>query len=177
MSRHKGSSLDEFTKDYVVIDIETTGFNPKKDKILEVAGIKVRDNEIIDTFQSFINAGVRVPSHITKLTGIKQNMVDTAPDACLVIRDFIEFINNDVIVGHNVNFDINFIYDACLELNHTFNNDFIDTMKMSRRLMKEMDNHKLTTLKDHFQIKNISHRALADCETTKCIYDKLKNNQ
>ncbi|MBO5141627.1 MAG: 3'-5' exonuclease [Clostridia bacterium] len=173
----KGKSLDNLVNDYVLVDIETTGLSPQKDDIIEIGAIKVKDNKIVDTYSSLINIGRKVPSYITNLTGITTDMLESdGKNVCDVLQEFVNFTGDNIIVGHNVNFDINFIYDKCEKyLDKPLSNDFIDTMKIAKRLV-DTPNYKLGTLADHFNVDyNGAHRGLKDVEITYEVYNNLKN--
>ena len=104
-------------------------------------------------------------------------MLGPAPELADALADFCDFIRtDDVIVGHNVNFDINFLYDRLeSELGYAFSNDFVDTMRMSRKLFPDMKNHKLSTLISEFKISdNVEHRALSDCTNTAECYNYMR---
>lgn len=168
----KGKSLTAILPDYTVLDIETTGLDPSFDEIIEVSAIRVRGNSVCDTFSSLVKPASPVDDFIVELTGITNEMLDTAPTISDVFPRFIQFVGDDVIVGHNVNFDINFLYDTSSILSLApFKNDFIDTMRLSRKLFPEAKNHKLGTLAQLFNIPQpVSHRSAADCDTTNSIY-------
>ena len=172
---HKGKSLIAFPNDYTVIDLETTGLDPRWCDIIELAAIKIRDDEPIDTFSSLINVGYDIDEFITELTGITNDMLKDAPRISSILPNFLEFIGNDIVVGHNVNFDINFIYDNAEKLSdYYFDNDYVDTMRLARRLLPELNHHRLFDLKEHFSIDvEESHRALADCISTLSIFKSL----
>lgn len=169
---HKGKSLVLFPEDYTVVDIETTGFDPMFDEIIEVAGIKYRGRNEVGRFQSLVKPDDGIPDYITALTGISNEMVADAPGIEDVLPRFLEFIGEDIVVGHNVHFDVNFIYDYAegFELK-PFSNDLVDTLRLSRRLYPELQSHKLSALAAHFGVEpDGEHRALADCVTTqKCL--------
>lgn len=172
----KGKSLLSFPDDYVVIDLETTGLDPKFDDIIEIAGIKFSNEKEVDRFQSLVNPEISVDPFITELTGISNKMLETAPTLSAVLPDFLSFIGQSVVVGHNVNFDVNFIYDNAQNLSlSAFSNDFVDTMRLSRRLYKDMENHKLSTLVAYLGIaESTEHRALSDCIDTHQCFLKMK---
>ena len=180
--RQKGNSLLGNYDEYVIIDIETTGLDPQKDKIIELAGIKIKDNQVIKEYSSLINPEIEISSFITELTGIDNCMINKAPTIENELKKFIDFVGNDLVVGHNVNFDINFIYDNSLKYyNNIFENNYLDTLRMSRKLLS-LENHKLKTLAETFNIDyKKAHRALRDCYITFDVYNKLKelnvNNQ
>lgn len=173
----KGKSLFAFPSNYTVIDLETTGYSPIYDEIIELCAIRVRDNEIKESFSSLINRDgqVFVDSFVTELTGISQDMIDNAPDIKDILPQFIDFIGSDLIIGHNVNFDINFLYDATLSVTgKPFINDFVDTMRISRRLHPEQRHHRLRDLAERYFVDYCgAHRSERDCEITKLCYDSL----
>jgi len=174
---YKGKSLDYLVDDYVLVDIETTGLSPQKDDIIEIGAMKVKNNQVVDTYTALLKIDRKVPSYITKLTGITTEMLETdGKDATDVLKEFRAFAGEDIIVGHNVNFDINFIYDKCEKyLDNPLPNDFIDTMKIAKRLV-DTPNYKLGTLAEYFCVDyNGAHRGLKDVEITYEVYNKLKN--
>ena len=172
----KGNSLIDNIDNYTVIDIETTGLDPKVNKIIELAALKVRNNQVVDKFNSLINPQVEINSFITELTGISQDMVKDAPILDEIIQEYLDFIGEDIIVGHNVNFDINFIYDNSITLlKKAVENNYIDTLRISR-LNTNVENHKLQTMAKYYNIDYTNaHRALKDCYITKELYSCLKN--
>lgn len=134
----KGNSLIEFTDTYVVLDFETTGLDPLYDRIIEVGALRVENGRIVNQFNTLVNPGFEISAFITDLTGITNEMLSTAPMLVDVLPSLIDFIGSTVILGHNVNFDINFLYTACEQLlKQPFTNDFIDTMRLSRRIFKQ----------------------------------------
>lgn len=169
---HKGKSLLLFPEDYTVVDIETTGFDPMFDEIIEVAGIKYRGRNEVGRFQSLVKPDDGIPDYITALTGITNEMAADAPGIEDVLPRFLEFIGEDIVVGHNVHFDVNFLYDYAEDFDlKPFSNDLVDTLRLSRRLYPELQSHKLSALAAHFGVEpDGEHRALADCVTTqKCL--------
>src|SRR5262249_21157693 len=100
-------SLDEV--DFVVLDTETTGLRPGPDRVIEVAAVRVRNGEIVDSFQSLINPGRPLPPFIVRFTGISQDMLQDAPMAREVMPDLLQFIDGAILVGHNLGFDLNFL--------------------------------------------------------------------
>ncbi len=172
----KGNSLLELCTDYVLIDIETTGFSPQYDDIIEIGAIKVKNNEIIDEFQFLINIGHKLNNFISNLTGITDEMLLNGKDIDVVLKKFKDFIGDNILVGHNVNFDINFLYDkSALYINEYLKNDFIDTMRIAKKLLPNLPNYKLSTLSNHFGIDySNAHRGLEDVKITYEVYNKLK---
>ncbi len=175
---YKGKSLIKEISDYMVVDIETTGLSPRRDSIIEIAALKVRNNEITDTFTSLINPGFDIPTYITKLTGITNEMLKDAPKIDSVLPGFIDFLSDDVIVGHNVSFDVNFLYDESVNLlSKPLKNDFIDTMRIARKLFPDAPHHRLQDISAMLFVNYTgAHRAEQDCYITYQCYLKLIDN-
>ncbi len=169
---HKGNSLLEVITDYVCLDIETTGLDPKCDSIIEVGAVRYRNGVESERFSSLINPGFPIDEFITSLTGITNEMLKTAPSLGDVMPAIAAFISDDIIIGHNVNFDYNFLYDAYLSfLKKPLCNNFIDTMRISRRIYRDLDNHRLSTLARHLKVSSDpTHRALDDALVTSRCY-------
>lgn len=174
LREHKGTSLLIFPDNYVIVDIETTGFNPKIDEIIEIGAVKVGDNKITSIFQSLVRPRNSINNYISKLTGITNEMVVEANPIEVVLESFISFIGDAVLVGHNVNFDVNFLYDHCeAHLHHYLKNDFIDLKELFRVKKHSGDTFKPTCEKCAIQNTN-AHRALSDCLATNNLYQSLK---
>lgn len=177
---HKGNSIIAFPDSYCVIDIETTGLSPSWDSIIEISALKVSSNSVIDTFSSlvqpFSTTDHYVNEYITQLTGITNEMLSSAPKEKEVIPKFKNFIGSSVLIGHNVHFDINFLYDSFENhLNIPLENDFIDTMRIARKLHPELPHHRLADIAELYDIDYSSaHRALKDCEITNNCYIQMK---
>ncbi len=172
----KGKSLLKFPKNYTVIDIETTDFDYYYGNIIEISAHKYNDNILKNKFTSLVFVDEPLDDRIIKLTGITDALLIDAPKITEVLRDFIEFVSDDIIVAHNANFDINFIYDALIDIGlEPLKNDFVDTLRISRRLVKDSVNHKLSTLSEYFAISSPSHRSDADCITTNDLLMKLES--
>ena len=172
----KGKSLIESPSSFVVFDIETTGLDSLENEIIEIGAIKVEDGKIKDTFNHLIKPSHPINSFITDLTGITNEMVENKESIEEVLDKFIKFIGNDILVGHNVNFDINFIYDHAEKYNnHILDNDFVDTLRLARQLIPELPHHRLSDLADYYNIdKTGHHRALKDVEMTLEVYNHLQ---
>ena len=165
-------SYDDFSN-YTIIDLETTGLSPTYDSIIEVGGLKIRNNEIVDTFHTFVNPSIEIPFFITELTGITNEDVANAPNQEDSISALLQFIGADVIIGHNVRFDINFLNSTHESLN-TKTEIYSDTMYLSRKALSDLGRHRLIDLVNYYNIETGRlHNALEDCKTTKIIYDKL----
>lgn len=165
------NSIIEFPSDYVVIDLETTGFSPTFDSIIEIAAIRYRNDNPVDKFSSLINPGINIPINIQNLTGIKDEDVSDCPIINDVISEYVDFIGNDIIIGHNVGFDINFINK---NFKKGLDNNYINTVRISHKLNPTLESHSLSSLKDLYKIEALSHRALGDCESTALVFQKMK---
>lgn len=174
--RKKGIHLDTLPNDYTVIDIETTGLSSARNEIIELSALKIRNNKVSKKFTTLVKPQGKISYFISKLTGITNQMVASAQPIDSILDKYIEFIGNDIIIGHNVNFDINFIYDNYLKyFNKEFSNDYIDTCTMSRKICN-LKHHKLNIVADYYNIDSSHHhRAEQDCYMTYKIYDAMKN--
>ena len=173
---HKGKSLLQFPNNFTLIDLETTGLDPRRDDIIEISALKVRDGKVIDKFDTLINPGYEISDFITELTGITNEMLIGAPTIEPILLLIQEFIGNDIIMGHNVNFDINFLYDNLVfYLDNCLKNDFVDTLRLSRKVFPELEHHRLCDISSVLSVDvEISHRALSDCYTTLSCYQRLR---
>ena len=172
----KGNNIVEQLKDYTVVDIETTGMSPSYNKILEISAIKVRGGKEVDTFSKLINPHENIPYFISNLTGITTKMaLNEGEELEDVLTGFRDFLQDDIILGHNVNFDVNFLYDNfCEVFDEPLTNDFVDTLKISRKLLPNLDHHRLDDLTDYYGIKaRNKHRALNDCDLTNKVYKNM----
>ena len=171
----KGRSLVCLPNDYTVIDLETTGLSPRCDEIIELAAIRVRNGEIQDSYQQLVKPKVRISDIISSITNITNEMVADAPNIEDVLAGYLEFIGSDVVVGHNVCFDVNFIFDNCVSIfGNTFTNDYINTVRIAKRLL-DLPHYRLSDLCAYFGIsRDNAHRALADCRMTHELVGRLK---
>lgn len=175
MRNFKGKSILDDIKDYTVIDIETTGLSSSSSKIIEISAIKVRNKENIDTFTTLINPHRPLNSFIKNLTGITDDMLENSSvEIEEALIKFKEFLKDDIIVGHNVNFDINFLYDNYEKyLNDYLSNDYLDTLRLARKVL-DLHHNTLDDLAKFYNIKERSlHRALNDCDMTNQVYLEL----
>lgn len=190
--RNKGNSLLKFVDEYVALDLETTGLDPSYDEIIEIGAVRVKDNRVVDSFSSLVmptpyeyldeDTGEYVTSYvsdfISELTGITDDMLSTAPSIDVVLPTLLNFVGDSIVIGHNVNFDINFICDTRTKLyGSSFMNDFIDTMRLSRRLFPEERHHRLKDVIKRFHLANkVEHRALGDAIQAHKCYEHLKSH-
>lgn len=175
----KGNNISKLVSNYVLVDIETTGFSPQNDDIIEIGAIKVKENEVIDEYQSLVKTNRSLNSRICDLTGITNDMLKDGKEAKQAIHEFLEFVGDDILVAHNANFDINFLYDKSnLYTNRYLKNDFIDTMKLAKKILPNLPNYKLGTLAEYYNIDySNAHRGLEDVKITYEVYNKLKEEE
>ena len=169
---------NELFDDYVVFDIETSGLNPNKDKIIEIGAIKYIDNKKVDEFSYLIDPQINLEPIITKVTGLTDDDLKGKKKIEEVLPLFLTFIKDYPIIGHNVRFDYDFIEANIkkLSLNH-LKNKIIDTLVLSRITIYDSENHKLETLKNYLKLDFNSHRALDDCFTCNALYQYCKNKK
>lgn len=166
-----GQSLDHTC---VVFDIETTGFSPIKNKIIEIGAVKVENGKITDKFSTFVNPEVPIPFEIEKLTSISDNMVLNAPTIEQVLPKFLEFCGDAVMVAHNASFDMSFMKHNALLLGMTFEPAILDTVSMARFLLPNLHRFKLDTVAKELKISlENHHRAVDDAGATAEIFVKF----
>ncbi len=174
----KGKSLLVSIDNFVALDVETTGLSPQTDKIIEIGLVRVRQGKVREQYSSLIQPGRLISSRIASLTGITNKMLIDAPSMEEILPKALAFIGDDIIVGHNVNFDIGFMRAACQTVMQcAFTNDFVDTMRLGRAYFRDLPNHRLSTLVSAFCIEQVeAHRALADAlATARCYLHMCKH--
>ena len=167
----RGQSLDET---YVVFDIETTGFSPVNNKIIEIGAVKVTNGEIVDRFSTFVNPEVPIPFEIEKLTNINDSMVMEADTIETVLPQFMEFIDGTILVAHNANFDVSFIRENCKRQDIDFDYTYVDTVAIARTLLTGQAKYTLDAVAKTLGISlDNHHRAVDDAECTAEIFVKF----
>lgn len=173
----KGKSIIAFPSSYCVVDIETTGLCYNRDNIIEIGAIRYSNGIETDCFQTLVQPpitcdGTYVNDFITGLTGITNTMLADAPKASDAINNFSKFLGNDVIVGYNVGFDVNFLFDCYKEhLGKSMSNDYIDIMRISRKLYPDMPHHRLCDMMEKYGIEDEQeHRSVSDIKATAVCY-------
>ena len=166
---------------FVVFDIESTGLDKNKCKVIEIGAVKVANGRIIDRWSTFVNPGVKIPKKITDLTSITDSMVRDAQTFEEQIDEFLEFCKGSVMVAHNANFDMGFMKTEAERCGRNFNLPYLDTLILARCMYKELPNHRLDTLCKHLGVINAHHhRAVDDAEATAQAFvkmlDTLKKN-
>ena len=170
----KGQTIDD---EFTVFDIETTGLSKERDKITEIGAVKVKNGKIEDSFSAFVNPGMALSEEITRLTGITDDMLKDAPKIDVVLKDFLEFAGDSVLVAHNAGFDTGFIRRAAEELGYgSVDNTVLDTLELARSLLPELKKHKLDIVAEAVGVDlKGHHRAVNDAKATAEIFVKFIN--
>lgn len=167
----KGQSLDE---KYVVFDIETTGFSPVTNRIIEIGAVKVEHGEITERFSTFVNPQVPIPFHIEKLTSINDSMVMDADTIEVVLPQFLEFVGGAILVAHNANFDVSFIKENAKRQGIPVDFTYVDTVGIARALLTGQSKYTLDAVAKTLGISlENHHRAVDDAECTAEIFVKF----
>ena len=150
------------TDECIVFDLETTGLSPLTCKITEIGAVKVKNGEILETFNTFVDPEGHIPEEITDLTGISDEMVKGAPSQEEAVRAFLAFAGDRLLIAHNAAFDTGFIRAACERYGIAFPNAYLDTVALSRHVNPELKKHKLDTLAAYFKLGEFNHHRASD---------------
>jgi DNA polymerase-3 subunit alpha (Gram-positive type) len=169
-------SLDDAT--YVFFDFETTGLSANDDEIIEIGAVKYRHGMEVESFQSFVKPKQKVSLYIKSLTGITDEHLNDAPNLADILPDFVEFYQDCVLVAHNATFDIGFLEKALILLDlPKLNNCVIDTMQLSRVILKERKYHNLGSCARAYYVRydmEIAHRADYDALILAQVFEGMK---
>lgn len=162
------------SQEFVVFDIETTGFSNVNDKITEIGAVKIKDFEVVERFSRLVNPEKDISYRIQELTGITNEMVQNEPTIETVLPEFMEFVKGSVLVAHNADFDTGFIKQKCSEQNIVYDRKKVDTLMLARILLPQLKRHRLDRVAKEVgvQLKN-HHRAVDDAEATAHIFIKF----
>jgi len=159
---------------YCVLDLETTGLSFRTEKITEVGIMKIKNGEVIDSFETFVNPEKPIPYEVVEVTKITDDMVKDAPTIKEVFPKIIEFIGDAVLVAHNADFDIGFLKHNASILGHKFDYTYIDTLRLAKDLFPEYKKYKLGIIAENLGIKvEVAHRALDDVNTTVQVFNVM----
>ena len=159
---------------FVALDLETTGINPAGDRIIEIGAIKIENGQETDCFSTFVNPRMGIPERITDLTGIDFMMVKDAPTIDEVFPQLMDFLGDNVLLGHNILFDFSFLKTAAVSLGYSFERNGIDTLKLARKYFPDIESRKLTYMCEYLGIDpGHSHRACDDARSAKILYEKI----
>lgn len=160
----KGQNLQS---EYVVFDLETTGFYAGRDKITEIGAVKIVGGEVVDRYGTFINPERSIPLKVQQLTKIDMTMVKDAPTIEEELKNFLDFCGDSILVAHNADFDMGFIEHFAKAQNIAIKNTILDTLELARVFLPKMGSYKLGSLAKHFKVPLINaHRAVDDAEAT-----------
>lgn len=161
------------TDTYISIDLETTGLNPRQDKIIEIGALKVIKGQITNRFSTFVNPGRKLEERIVELTGIQDGELAGAPYIEEIFPDLLEFLEDLPLLGHSILFDFSFLKKAAVDQRLVFERNAIDTLKIARKYLTDLEHRSLDYLCGYYQIAHRAHRALEDAEATHYLYLKL----
>ena len=173
VSFSKGQSIDTT---YCVLDLETTGFSFRTEKITEVGIMKVKNGEVIDEFSCFVNPEKPIPQRVVEVTNITDEMVKDAETIDKVMPKIIEFVGDSVLVAHNADFDIGFLKYNANQLGLSLENTYLDTLRLAKDLFPDYKKYKLGKIAENLGIKvEVAHRALDDVDTTVKVLNVMLN--
>ena len=176
LGKKQGKQRLESVPDYVVFDVETTGISCRYDEVVELSALKVKNGKVVEEFSTLVKAMRPISYGASMVNGITDDMLIDAPAFDTVLTDFIEFIEDLPLVGHNIStFDMKFIYRDCEKyFGKVPDNDYIDTLTLSRMCLTGMKHHKLTDVAEYYEISTDgAHRALNDCRMNQLVYEGL----
>lgn len=163
-------------QDFTAIDVETTGLDFKKERIIEVGAVRVRDGKIVAQYESLICPGRKLSEKIVELTGITDKMLKDAPFPETVMPEFLDFVGDDILLGHSLMFDYSFIKRLAVNLRLWEGKSTrmgIDTLKLARQFLPDLESRSLPFLCKHFAIPHKAHRAAEDARAAALLYKKL----
>lgn len=169
-----GDKGQDLSADFVVFDIETTGFSPVNNRIIEIGAVKVSEGKIVDRYSTFVNPKVPIPFEIEKLTSIRDDMVVDAPAIEVILPEFLEFCEGCVLVAHNASFDMSFIIENSRRLGYPTEYTYVDTVGIARVLLPNQAKHTLDAVAKTLGVSlENHHRAVDDAEATAHIFVKM----
>lgn len=161
------------TDSFVCIDLETTGLDPKRDRIIEIGAVKVEQGKVTEEWETFVNPERKLEERIVELTGIRDEQLVGAGKIAEVLPELFAFLGEHVLLGHSVLFDFSFLKKAAVNERLTFERMGIDTLKIARKYLKDLESRSLESLCRYYDIPHKAHRALGDARATVLLYRKL----
>ena len=169
-----GNYTGGFDEELVVFDIETTGLSAANCKITEIGAVKIKNGEVLEKFNSFVNPQCPIPAEIVELTGITDEMVANADTIDAVLPRFFEFVGDRLLIAHNADFDTGFIRVAAKELGLEFKTPYLDTLGLARAIIPDLKSYKLDKLANYYKLGSFNHhRASDDAEMLANIFFKM----
>lgn len=162
---------------YIAVDLETTGLNPKLDKIIEIGAVRVEDGREVDRFETFVNPCRILEEKIRRLTGISDDQLASAPEIGEVLPYFLQFAKELPLLGHHIIFDYSFLKKAAVNLGRPFEREGIDTLEIARKFMPQDEKKNLKDACRYYGVEEEpSHRALSDAKAAHQLYQNMKKN-
>ena len=153
-------------EDIVCFDIETTGLNVTREEITEIGAVVLRNGEVRERFQTFVDPGRKLPQEIIGLTGITDEMLKGAPKPAEALRAFLDFVDGRTLAAHNAEFDIGFIREGCRKSGYDFDPTFIDSLILAQNLLPGLGKYKLDIVADHLDLPTFNHHRASDDAAT-----------
>ena len=150
------------TGEYVAFDLETTGLYARRDKIIEIGAVRMRDGVEVDRFQTFVDPGQKLEKRTTELTGITDDMLRGAPKIEEALPQFLKFVGGSILVAHNADFDTTFIQHACRKLGVPYGLTSVDTLTISQNLLPQLGKYNLDVVAKHFELADFNHHRAGD---------------
>ena len=163
------------TDTYIALDLETTGLNPSRDRILEIGAVRVIDGQIEESYETLVNPGRKLDKRIEELTGITDEMAAGGMDTRTAVTGLVEFCGELPLLGHNILFDYSFLKQNTMNLSLPFEKEGIDTLKIARVLFPKMEHRSLQSLCCYYQIRQEkAHRAVSDALSAMELYRRMR---
>lgn len=160
-------------RSYVCIDLETTGLDPKEERITEIGGVRIIRGEETECFHTLVDPGKKLEKRITELTGLRDEDLAGAPGIGEVLPALVEFMGDLPLLGHSVLFDFSFLKKAAVNAGISLEKKGIDTLKIARKYLAQLEHRNLGYLCSYYGIPHQAHRALEDARATAALYEKL----
>ncbi len=157
-----GTANMPLTGEYVAFDLETTGLYARRDRIIEIGAVRMRDGREVDRFQTFVDPGQPLEKRTTDLTGITDDMLRGAPAISEALPQFLKFVGDSILVAHNADFDTTFIQRACKEQGIPYTLTSVDTLTVAQNLLPELTKYNLDVLAKHFELADFNHHRAGD---------------
>lgn len=159
---------------YIALDLETTGLSPSEDRILEIGAVKVKDGSICERYETLVNPGMTISPRIRELTGIDDEMAATGKDTGTAVAELVDFCGELPLLGHNILFDYSFVKRNAVNLGLAFEKDGVDTLKIARALLPDLEHKNLPYLCAYYKItQERAHRASDDACAAMELYRRL----